>query len=208
MVDIKAIIFDMDGVLVDARDWHYEALNKALMLFGAEISRQDHLTTYDGLPTKDKLKMLSKATGFPTGLHDFINEMKQKYTLQVINEKANPTFEHEYALSRLYAQGYKLAVASNSIYNTIDILMEKCALQPYLEFFLSNEDVKMGKPNPEIYTKAIHKLGLSPQQCVIIEDNVNGIKAATAAGGHVMQVANPSQVTYDAIMAFIKGIKG
>ena len=53
---IKAVLFDMDGVLIDARDWHYEALNKALAIFGMEINRYDHLVTYDGLPTKKKLE--------------------------------------------------------------------------------------------------------------------------------------------------------
>ena len=58
MSKIKAVIFDMDGVLIDAKDWHYEALNMALRTFGLEISRHDHLTTYDGLSTKHKLEML------------------------------------------------------------------------------------------------------------------------------------------------------
>ena len=57
-MEIKAIIFDMDGVLIEAKDWHYEALNRALSLFGMEISRYDHLVTYDGLPTTKKLEML------------------------------------------------------------------------------------------------------------------------------------------------------
>ena len=59
MKKIKAVLFDMDGVLIDAKDWHYEALNKALGLFGMEINRYDHLNTFDGLPTKVKLQMLS-----------------------------------------------------------------------------------------------------------------------------------------------------
>ena len=78
---IKAIVFDMDGVLIEAKDWHYEALNKALRLFGYEISRYDHLVTYDGLPTSKKLEMLSLEKGLPTGLHQFINQMKQSYKL-------------------------------------------------------------------------------------------------------------------------------
>ncbi|WP_185022353.1 HAD hydrolase-like protein, partial [Pseudomonas fluorescens] len=60
---IKAVIFDMDGVLIEAKDWHYDALNKALNLFGYNISRHDHLTSYDGLPTAHKLEMLSVEHG-------------------------------------------------------------------------------------------------------------------------------------------------
>ena len=62
--EIKAIVFDMDGVLIEAKDWHYEALNRALRLFGYEISRYDHLVTYDGLPTSKKLEMLSLEKGY------------------------------------------------------------------------------------------------------------------------------------------------
>ena len=60
-MDVKAILFDMDGVLIDAKEWHYEALNRALKLFGFEISKFEHIHTFDGLSTKDKLKLLSKA---------------------------------------------------------------------------------------------------------------------------------------------------
>ena len=89
---IKAIVFDMDGVLIEAKDWHYEALNRALRLFGYEISRYDHLITYDGLPTAKKLEMLSIEKGLPQGLHKFINEMKQRYTIEIVNAKCKPMF--------------------------------------------------------------------------------------------------------------------
>ena len=81
---IKAVIFDMDGVLIDAKEWHYEALNKALGLFGYEISRYDHLVTYDGLPTSKKLEMLTMEKGMPQKLHTFINSLKQQYTVDKI----------------------------------------------------------------------------------------------------------------------------
>lgn len=64
-MNIKAIFFDMDGVLIDAKEWHYEALNRALELFGMPISQVDHLTTFDGLPTRKKLEMLTLGRGLP-----------------------------------------------------------------------------------------------------------------------------------------------
>ena len=103
--EIRAIVFDMDGVLIEAKDWHYEALNKALRLFGYEISRYDHLVTYDGLPTSKKLEMLSLEKGLPRGLHQFINQMKQSYTVDMVHTSCSPRFFHEYALSRLKAEG-------------------------------------------------------------------------------------------------------
>ena len=204
---IKAVIFDMDGVLIDAKDWHYEALNKALKLFGLEISRYDHLVTFDGLPTKDKLKMLSIESNLPESLHDFINEMKQIYTMEIVYAKCKPTFYHQFALSNLKKEGYKLAVGSNSIKNTIQVMMEKSGLLEYLEFFLSNQDVRKGKPDPEMYINAIQRLGFRPEECLIVEDNPNGLKAAYASGAHVLKVDEIENVNYFNIKARINEIE-
>lgn len=207
MNNIKAIIFDMDGVLIDAREWHYESLNKALRLFGTEISRYDHLVTFDGLPTRKKLEMLSMEQNLPVKLHSFINELKQEYTWQIVYTQCKPIFQHRYALSKLKEKGYKIAVCSNSISKTIELMMEKAGLSEYLDFFLSNQDVVKGKPDPEIYTKAITRFGLNAKECLVVEDNQNGIKAALASGAHLLKVDNPSDVTYNNIMLRIKEIE-
>lgn len=198
----------MDGVLIEAKNWHYEALNKALGLFGMEISRYDHLVTYDGLPTKRKLEMLTAERGLPIGLHDFINEMKQQYTMEIIFARCKPRFFHEYALSRLKQDGYKLAVASNSIRQTVEVMLQQSALIDYFEFYLSNQDVRIGKPDPSIYIKAIEKLGLSPTECLIVEDNENGIKAAKASGAWLMEVDEVDEVNYQNILKHIINIEG
>lgn len=203
---IKAVIFDMDGVLIEAKDWHYEALNKALELFGFHISRFEHLTAFDGLPTKTKLERLSIEKGLPRELHKFINEIKQDYTMDMVHTLCKPRFNHEYALSKLKVDGYKLAVASNSIRHTIDAMMEKAHLKRYLDCFLSNEDVEKPKPSPEIYVKTIEKLELSPKECLIVEDNENGIKAALASGANLLQVKEVSDVTYENITTRIAQI--
>ena len=197
---IRAVIFDMDGVLIDAKEWHYEAFNKALSLFGYEISRYEHLITYDGLPTKEKLCMLTLEYGLPERLHDFINTLKQQYTMDLVYEQLRPQFIHEYALSRLKAEGYRLAVASNSVRNTVQVMMEKSCLLDYLEFYLSNQDVEKSKPDPEIYSTAIRRLGLNPGECLTVEDNKNGIQAAQMAGAHVMEVAVVQDVNYQSII--------
>lgn len=200
---IKAVIFDMDGVLIEAKDWHYEALNRALRLFGLEISRYEHLTTFDGLPTKRKLQMLSAQGNLPTALHEFLNDMKQRYTMEIVNTQCKPRFNHEYALSKLRARGYRLAVCSNSIRDTIDTMMRKAALSQYLDFFVSNQDVSKAKPDPEMYNVAIARMGLAPHECLVLEDNENGIKAARASGANVMEIGDVNDVTYAAISACI-----
>lgn len=204
MPRIKAVVFDMDGVLIEAKDWHFEALNRALSLFGQTISRYDHLITYDGLPTKRKLEMLTLERGLPASLHDFLNDLKQSYTMEMVHTRCKPVFHHEYCLSHLQAAGYKLAVASNSVRNTVEVMMEKSNLLPYLDVLMSNQDVSRGKPDPEIYTNTFARLGLAPAQCLVVEDNDNGIRAAQAAGAHLLIVQSVNDVTLQNVLARIR----
>ena len=198
----------MDGVLVDAKDWHYLALNEALSLFGLEINKYDHLTTYDGLPTKKKLIMLSKESGLPEGLHNLINDIKQMETLKLGYKLCRPSFAHQYALNNLKRMGYKLAVCSNSKKKTIELFLERVALKNYLDFYISNEDVIKPKPSPEMYTMAINKLSLRPDQCLILEDNEHGIQAAIDSGSHVMVINDVHEVNLRNILNKISMIEG
>lgn len=207
MAKIKAVLFDMDGVLIEAKDWHYEALNQSLGLFGYEVTYSEHLSGYDGLPTRVKLKKLSAEKGLPQKLHGFIDEMKQQYTVGIIQNKCRPRFIHEYALSRLKSEGYRIACCSNSIRMTIEMMMSYAKLSGYLEFIISNQDVKNAKPDPEIYLTAIEKMGLNPDECLICEDNEHGIQAAIASGGHLMTIKKVDDVTWDNISRRITEIE-
>lgn len=207
MAKIKAVLFDMDGVLIEAKDWHYEALNKALGLFGYEITRAEHLSSYDGLPTKVKLKKLTLEKGLPVELHNFINEMKQQYTVGIIQNQCRPRFNHEYCLAKLRANGFQVACCSNSIRMTIEMMMSYAKLDQYLNLIMSNQDVKNAKPDPEIYSTAMKKLNLDPSECLIVEDNENGIKAALASGGHLMAVKTVDEVSWDNVMSTIQEIE-
>lgn len=205
---IKAVLFDMDGVLVDAKDWHYEAFNKALEVFGMPISRSEHLSLYDGLPTRAKLAMLTEKKHLPVQLHNFLNSLKQSFTKDIITVKCRPVFCVEYALSRLHQEGYKIAVCSNSIRASIEMMMEKSALLPYIDRIVSNQDVAKGKPDPEMYLKAMSTFGLKPCECLILEDNENGIKAARASGGNLLVIGEVSDTNYFNIRQKINEIEG
>lgn len=203
---IKAVLFDMDGVLIEAKDWHYESLNRALAHFGMEISRHEHEMTFDGLPTKKKLEMLSVEKGLPRSLHEFVNNLKQQYTVEIVHTLCRPRFLQEQALSQLQRYGFKLAVCSNSIRATVELMMEKAALTPYLDLMLSNQDVTKPKPAPDIYLKAMERFALRPEECLVVEDNENGIKAATASGAHVLVVEDVAETNITNIMARINEI--
>jgi HAD superfamily hydrolase (TIGR01509 family) len=204
---IKAVIFDMDGVLIEAKDWHYKALNRALGLFGQAISRYDHLVTFDGLPTITKLDMLTLERGLPKKLHEFINELKQKYTIELVHQHCKPRFDHEYALSKLKSQGYRIGCGSNSVRQSIEIMLQKSDLMKYMETVVSAQEVSEPKPSPEMYEKIISNFNLTPQECLIIEDNENGIKAAKASGAHVLIVKEVDEVNMGNIVNKIKQIE-
>ena len=196
MNKIKVVLFDLDGVLVDATEWHYTALNRALALFGFTISRYEHLSDYNGLPTRKKLEMLSVEKGLPASLHGLINKIKQVYTREEILTKCRPVFEKEYMLSRLKREGYQMAVCSNAIHDSVELMIRQSGLFGYFDFLISNEDVTRAKPDPEIYQVAFKRIGCRPEEVVIVEDAPHGIEAARRAGGHVCQVAGFAEVDY------------
>lgn len=204
---IKAIIFDMDGVLVDAKDWHFHALNEALELFGYRISQFENYQRFDGLPTREKLKMLASERGFPRALAGFVNEMKQQYLLETAAELCVPNPIHVATLQRLRDDGFALAVASNSIRRSVDELLDKTSLSQFLSLTLSNEDVDRPKPSPEIYQLAICRLRLQPEECLVVEDGDYGVEAATAAGAHVLRVRDVHEVHYENIQSRIVGLE-
>lgn len=203
---IKAVIFDLDGVLVDAKDWHFTALNRALAHFGMEISRAEHLMSFDGLPTSKKLELLSRDRGLPMALHEFINELKQQYTIEEIYKQCRPVFSIEYAVSHLKGDNLKLAVCSNSIRKSVEVMLERSMILEYFDTFLSNQDVSEAKPAPEMYIKCMAHLAVTPEETLIIEDNPVGIEAAEASGAHVLRVERVSDVTYQAISEQIREI--
>lgn len=203
---VSAILFDLDGVLVDATEWHYEALNRALGLFGFGISRHEHLSHYNGLPTCKKLQMLTAEAGLPPSLHDTIRKLKQVWTKTEILTKCRPTFEKEYLLSRLRQEGFRLAVCSNAIRETVHLMLERALLVPYLDLTLTNEDVVDPKPSPAIYQKAMQMMDVLPEETVIVEDAPHGIRAARATGAHVCAVQGFHEVDYVRVREFIDAV--
>ena len=152
----KLVIFDLDGVLVEAKNIHYDALNQALGDDYA-ISWKEHLSTYDGLKTFQKLDMLTERKGLPTELHKQIWESKQKLTLQML-KKLQPNQNLQQLMSALVDEGYKISVCSNSIRKTVLTVLSKLGLMEYMDYIISNEDVQNSKPHPEMYWRAISKM--------------------------------------------------
>jgi beta-phosphoglucomutase len=198
---IKAVLFDLDGVLVDACDWHYEALNAALVEAGYHpIVREEHLSTFNGLPTRVKLKML----GVTENMIAAINDKKQKHTLDTIRASATLMPEKIELHRYLKSNGIKIACVTNSIEETAKEMLIATGQMPYIDLLVSNEQVKRNKPYPDCYNHAINTLGVDPLSCLCVEDSPKGIQSATSSiAGHIWVVSDPTKVTLKNYTTFV-----
>ena len=207
MSSIKLIIFDLDGVLVEAKNMHFDALNEALSEInpGYKIDWSEYLNKYDGLKTFQKLDLLTKEKGLPAEIHKQVWERKQQLTLGKLS-RIEPDGNLIDTFVNLYNRGFKLAVCSNSIRRTCLTVLSKLGLIEYLDLIISNEDVKNGKPHPEMYWKGISMMSCLPEETLIVEDSPYGLLAAARSKSFILRVKNPTEVTTENIMNKINSI--
>jgi HAD superfamily hydrolase (TIGR01509 family) len=197
----KAIIFDLDGVLVDSKEIHFNALNLALSDVDPKfvISQQEQSRIFEGLTTRSKLLILTQVKGLNREEHDSIWDSKQQYSSAMF---ASVSADNELVslFKLIKSNGIKVGVASNSIRSTLDGCLKALGAYDYVDYSLSNEDVKTPKPNPEIYFKCMDYFMTEPEDAVIFEDSNIGIAAATASGAKVVVVKNRSDLTFDKVV--------
>ena len=201
---IKAVLFDLDGVLIDTKDIHKESLNTALGKYA--ISDEEHLSTYDGLPTINKLELLTDHKKLPLEMHEEIFKKKQEITIERIKRLA-PTKHIVDLFKELKLMGLKIAVCTNTIRSTAYNALYSSELLPYIDIIKTNEDVKNPKPSPDVYWLAMMELNLTPRDCVIIEDSPKGIEAAILSGCNYITVKNTTDVTITNIISKLKPAK-
>lgn len=193
----KAILFDLDGVLVNMPDGHYEALNKALSLFGAHIEKDEHYSCFNGLPTRKKIEELEKQNRLPLGLKEIINSIKQKYTKEIIPKYCPPDYSKIILLTHLKNKGFLLGCCSNSVKETLRLMLKSAHLYDYFDLVIGNDEIINPKPHPEIYITTFKRLGVLPIECIIVEDSKHGIESAKASGAHVYEVRNCEDVNLE-----------
>lgn len=204
---MKLIIFDLDGVLIDTKQIHYNALNDALAKIDGKyiISWNEHIKTYDGLKTNQKLEMLSNKKGLPKSAHEKVWKDKQIATIKYLSD-IKPNDRLIDTLSAFSKEGYIIACCSNSIKKTVLFILSRLNLIEYFDIIISNEDVKNSKPYPEMYWKAMAMAQALPEETLIIEDSPHGLLAAHRSGANTFRVFNSLDVTYDKISKSIRGL--
>jgi len=204
---IKFIIFDLDGVLVEAKQLHYDCLNQALEEIDKKyiITEHEHLQTYDGLKTYEKLTRLTNTKGLPLDTHNIVWSRKQELTQQKIKNLI-PNNELRNLIKTL-KKDFLIGCCTNSIRKTVDIILNKLQIAEFFDVILSNEDVSNPKPHPEIYWKAMARLKVLPDETLILEDAPPGLLGAHRSGGNVLRVKKPSELSLDVIYQRTYNIK-
>ncbi len=202
---IKLVIFDLDGVLVDACEWHRLALNEALKdIGGYEISLEDHHREFNGIPTKIKLQKLVDRGIITSDQVAAIYELKQEKTVEVIKQQAQTRQEKIDMLKWLRQKSIRVACCTNSIRMTTTLMLEKTGIMELFDMITTNQDVEKPKPDPEGYLKTLRSFGAAPHEVLIIEDSPKGMEAAIASGCNVLRVDNPDSVNIKLIRENIR----
>lgn len=204
----KLIIFDLDGVLIDSRDLHYVALNVALSQIDIKyvITKEEHLSTFDGLNTTKKLELLHKIKGLPKELFNKVWEEKQKNTIDQLRllNKNNKLIS---ICQRLKDMGYKIAVATNSIRDTARLALSSIGILEFIDIYYSNQDVFYPKPYPEMYWRCMIKVGALPKNTIIVEDSHIGRQAALESGANLLAVKDSHDLTWDKLKTVLNTIE-
>lgn len=194
------IVFDLDGVLIDSKTIHFDALNDALRALDPDyvITKEEQENIYEGLPTKAKLSLLNKYKGLPEERFDSVWRLKQDITNMMFS---NITEDKELIrlLSIIKENNINIAVASNSIHRTVFDCLEGLGILELIDYVVSNEDVKNPKPHPEMYWKAMSHFGVIADETVIFEDSLVGKLAARDSKANLIEIKNRSDLTIEKI---------
>ena len=197
-MSIKMVIFDLDGVLVDACEWHRIALNESLKkLCHYQINIEDHIKTFNGIPTRKKLDILINRGVIKPEIKEKVYDLKQKKTIDIINQLATKRSEKIEMIQYLKSNGILVGCFTNSIRQTATLMLKKTGIYELFDVIVTNQDVEHPKPSPQGYNKIINMFNLDKKSVIIVEDSPKGIESAIKSGCTVIAVNNPDNVNID-----------
>jgi beta-phosphoglucomutase-like phosphatase (HAD superfamily) len=206
---IRAVLVDLDGVLVTTPGLHEDALNYALKeVCGFKIDHAEHMRDLNGLPTKTKLSMLAKQGRINSKDFEIIFAIKQSKTFDLIIE----TIHQDHAIISMGAywaqNGFRRVCVTNAIYPTALLMLDQVGVLPYIQKIITPEQMQAPKPHPDGYLQAMEYAQVSPEECIIIEDAPSGLEAARRSGcPNIWRVNSPADVTVDNFQHYIETLK-
>jgi beta-phosphoglucomutase family hydrolase len=175
----RGVLWDLDGVLVDTGEFHFQAWSQTLLEYGIPFTRELFQTIF-GMNNAGTLSVLLGGVPTPERLAE-ISERKERLFRQAVRGCARPLPGVRVWLERLKVDRVRQAVASSAPPANIDALVDELGLRPYFQAIVAGSDLP-GKPDPAVFLKAASLIGVRPEQCVVVEDAVAGVEAARRAG--------------------------
>lgn len=176
---MKAIIFDMDGVIIDSEPLHFELEKELLEELGGTVTKKEH-AAFVGTTDYNIWSTFKRQFDLKPSIEEIL-EIKKKRFIKSIH-RVNLVENFEEFMLNLYNHGYPMALASSNNKKAVKAIVDKFHLDEYIKFIISGEEVTNGKPDPEIFLTVAEKIKIEPADCLVIEDAQNGVKAAKAAG--------------------------
>lgn len=197
---MKAVIFDMDGVLVDSQPYHFKADIDTMAEYGV-IKDQKFYESFAGTLTADRMRTLKEMFGLDVPVEEMT--IKREYMILDImgKEDIKPVLGIPEFLRSIKEKGLTTAVASSSDYKLINLILDRLKIAKYFDSVTSGSDVKRGKPSPDVFLLAAERIGIEPAECLVVEDSENGVKAAKAAGMKALGYINPTSGKQDLSLA-------
>ena len=204
MNSIKAIIFDLDGVLVDSEPFHVKVEKRLFNRFQLSISDEEHAAYMGKAPDVMWSEIINNKNLSLTvdKMIELNSEESRKYFLSL--PQIDPISGVINLLEELNDNDIPMAVASSSDRETIDIIMDKSGLGGYFQHVISSDQIGKSKPEPDIFLYTAKLLGVVPESCIVIEDSTNGIKAAKSANMYCVAFNGASSDNQDQSMADIR----
>lgn len=194
---IEAVIFDMDGVLVDSEPYHFKVEKILFKELGISIS-DNEIESFVGLAMDEMWHRIKTRYNLKEEVKDLVKkdtEFRVSYFSGL--ESLNSINRVKTLIETIKSEGLKTAVASSSHGLLVSAVLKKIGLSSYFPVRISGADVEHGKPSPDIFIKTAEVLEVKPENCVVIEDSYNGVKGANAAGMKCIAFRNPASGDQD-----------
>lgn len=197
---MKAVIFDMDGVLVDSQPYHFKADIDTMTEYGV-IKDQKFYESFAGTLTADRMRTLKEMFGLDVPVEEMTIKRENMILDIMGKEDIKPVSGIPEFLRSIKEKGLTTAVASSSDYKLINLILDRLKIAKYFDSVTSGSDVKRGKPSPDVFLLAAERIGIEPAECLVVEDSENGVKAAKAAGMKALGYINPTSGKQDLSLA-------
>ncbi|MDN6161541.1 MAG: HAD-IA family hydrolase [Atopostipes sp.] len=191
---MKAVILDMDGVIIDSEPLHQRVEEELIEELGGEMTAEDK-EAFVGTTDHYMWSTFKERFNLEESVDEMISNKKERFMDQIDRISLVDGFKD--TLNLLVDEGYLIALASSNNRRAVNQIIEQFNLENYLEFAMSGEDVENGKPNPEIFLKTAEAMKVSPKNCLVIEDAKNGVEAAKRAGMKCIGFDNPNSGKQD-----------